>query len=167
MRKHITVLKGDGIGPEIVAEALKVLETVADRYGHHFAYHFADIGGRAIDACGEPLPQETIDACLASDSVLLGAVGGPKWDAMPGDKRPEKGLLGIRKAMGLYSNLRPAQLFSQLANASPLRREIVEAGIDFIVVRELTGGVYFGEHRTETVDGQRVATGRAMLAERG
>ena len=158
MRKRITILKGDGIGPEIVGEALKVLEVIADTYGHHFAYNFCDIGGAAIDAHGTPLPQETIDSCLESHSVLLGAVGGPKWDALPGDKRPEKGLLGIRKAMGLYSNLRPAKLFAQLADASPLRKKIVDAGIDFIVVRELIGGVYFGEHKTETVGGETIAT---------
>lgn len=153
MRKTITVLKGDGIGPEIVNEALKVLEAVAEKYGHHFAYQYADIGGCAIDNSGTPLPQETVDACLAADAVLLGAVGGPKWDTLPGDQRPEKGLLGIRKAMELYSNMRPAKLFPQLADASPLRREIVDAGIDFMVVRELTGGVYFGKRSTEQENG--------------
>lgn len=158
MRKRIAVLKGDGIGPEIVTEALKVLEFVADIFGHHFAYHFLDIGGCAIDAHGTPLPQATIDGCLEADSVLLGAVGGPKWDTLPGVARPEKGLLGIRKALGLYCNLRPARLFGQLADASPLRKEIVDGGIDFMVVRELTGGVYFGAHTTERIDGQRVAT---------
>lgn len=158
MRKKIAVLKGDGIGPEIVGEALKILEVVAEKYNHHFAYNFLDIGGCAIDAHGTPLPQETIDGCLAADATLLGAVGGPKWDNLAGDKRPEKGLLGIRKAMNLYSNLRPAKLFNQLADASPLRKEIVDAGIDFIVVRELTGGVYFGEHKTEEVNGEKVAT---------
>lgn len=165
MRKRITVLKGDGIGPEIVNGALKVLEAVAETYGHHFAYQCMDIGGIAIDNHGVPLPQETIDACLDSDSVLLGAVGGPKWDGLPGDIRPEKGLLGIRKAMGLYANLRPARLFPQLADASPLRREIVEKGIDFVVVRELIGGVYFGEHKTEEVDGELVATDVMPYAE--
>ena len=158
MRKRIAVMKGDGIGPEIVTEALKVLEAVADQFGHHFAYHFVDIGGAAIDSHGTPLPQETIDACLEADSVLLGAVGGPKWDHLSGELRPEKGLLGIRKAMGLFCNMRPAKLFPQLADASPLRTDIVQAGIDFMVVRELTGGVYFGSHQTETVDGERIAT---------
>ncbi|MEG2697599.1 MAG: 3-isopropylmalate dehydrogenase [Ruthenibacterium sp.] len=158
MRKRITVLKGDGIGPEIVAEALKIMEGVAEKFGHHFAYDFADIGGAAIDKCGAALPQSTIDACLASDSVLLGAVGGPKWDSLPGAQRPEKGLLGIRKAMNLFSNIRPARLYPQLAASSPLRADIVANGIDLMVVRELTGGVYFGAHTTQTVEGERIAT---------
>lgn len=165
MRKRIAVLKGDGIGPEIVNEALKVLETVAETYGHHFAYQPLDIGGAAIDKTGVPLPQETIDGCLAADSTLLGAVGGPKWDGMPGEKRPEKGLLGIRSAMGLFANLRPARLFPQLADASPLRADIVARGIDFLVVRELIGGVYFGAHTTGTVNGERVATDVMPYAE--
>lgn len=165
MRKRIAVLKGDGIGPEIVGEALKVLEAVAEQYGHHFAYNFLDIGGIAIDKIGVPLPQETIDGCLEADSTLLGAVGGPKWDNVPGDRRPEKGLLGIRSAMGLFANLRPAKLFPQLADASPLRADIVARGIDFLVVRELIGGVYFGAHKTETVNGERVATDVMPYAE--
>ena len=165
MRKRIAVMKGDGIGPEIVNEALKVLETVASKYGHHFAYNFVDIGGVAIDNHGTPLPQATIDACLEADSVLLGAVGGPKWDGVPGDKRPEKGLLGIRSAMGLFANMRPAKLFPQLAGASPLRGDIVAKGIDFMVARELIGGVYFGELKAETVNGERVATDVMPYAE--
>lgn len=165
MRKRIAVLKGDGIGPEIVGETLKVLEAVAEQYGHHFAYNYLDIGGVAIDKTGVPLPQETIDGCLEADSTLLGAVGGPKWDNVPGDRRPEKGLLGIRSAMGLFANLRPAKLFPQLAEASPLRADIVKRGIDFLVVRELIGGVYFGEHKTETVNGERVATDVMPYAE--
>ena len=165
MRKRIAVLKGDGIGPEIVGEALKVLEAVAVAYGHHFAYQDLDIGGCAIDKTGVPLPRETIDGSLAADSTLLGPVGGPKWDSVPGDRRPEKGLLGIRSAMGLFANLRPAKLFPQLAAASPLRADIVARGIDFLVVRELIGGVYFGEHKTETINSERVATDVMPYAE--
>jgi len=158
MEKKIAVIRGDGIGPEIVAEAIKVLDAVAAKYGHTFTYDEVDMGGIAIDKWGEPLPAAMLDKCLAADSVLLGAVGGPKWDGLPGAQRPEKGLLGLRAGMGLYSNLRPAKLWPQLADASPLKPSIVAKGIDFIVVRELTGGVYFGQHKTETVDGQQVAT---------
>ncbi len=145
MNKHIALLAGDGIGPEITQGAVAVLQAVAARYGHTFTFEPLLIGGCAIDEAGEPLPAHTVKRCLASDSVLLGAVGGPKWDALPGDRRPEKGLLGIRKAMGLYANIRPARLWPALADASPLRRELTKNGIDLIVVRELTGGIYFGE----------------------
>ena len=148
MKKHIAVLAGDGIGPEITAGAVEVLKKVAEKFGHEFTFEPLLMGGCAIDACGEPLPAKTVERCLASDSVLLGAVGGPKWDSLPGDKRPEKGLLGIRKAMGLYSNIRPAKLWKALADASPLKRQLVENGIEIIVVRELTGGIYFGERGT-------------------
>lgn len=158
MERKIAVIRGDGIGPEIVAEAIKVLDAVAVKYGHTFTYDEVDMGGIAIDKWGEPLPAAMLDKCLAADSVLLGAVGGPKWDGLPGAQRPEKGLLALRAGMGLYSNLRPARLWPQLADASPLKPSIVANGIDFIVVRELTGGVYFGQHKTETVDGQQVAT---------
>lgn len=148
MKKHIAVLAGDGIGPEITAGAVEVLKKVAEKFGHKFTFEPLLMGGCAIDACGEPLPAKTVERCLASDSVLLGAVGGPKWDSLPGDKRPEKGLLGIRKAMGLYSNIRPAKLWKALADASPLKKQLVENGIEIIVVRELTGGIYFGERGT-------------------
>ena len=148
MKKHIAVLAGDGIGPEITAGAVEVLKKVAEKFGHKFTFEPLLMGGCAIDACGEPLPAKTVKRCLASDSVLLGAVGGPKWDSLPGDKRPEKGLLGIRKAMGLYSNIRPAKLWKALADASPLKKQLVENGIEIIVVRELTGGIYFGERGT-------------------
>lgn len=148
MKKHIAVLAGDGIGPEITAGAVEVLKKVAEKFRHEFTFEPLLMGGCAIDACGEPLPAKTVERCLASDSVLLGAVGGPKWDSLPGDKRPEKGLLGIRKAMGLYSNIRPAKLWKALADASPLKKQLVENGIEIIVVRELTGGIYFGERGT-------------------
>lgn len=145
MNYSIAVLEGDGIGPEICAGAIKVLNKIGEKYGHEFNFTRYDIGGAAIDACGTPLPEKTVEGCLASDSVLLGAVGGYKWDNMPVDKRPEKGLLGIRKAMGLYSNIRPAKLWKSLVSASPLKYEAVKDGIEIIIVRELTGGIYFGE----------------------
>lgn len=145
MNYNIVVLDGDGIGPEICAGAIKVLNAVGKKYNHTFNFTHKLIGGCAIDKCGIPLPDDTVEACLESDSVLLGAVGGYKWDNLPVDVRPEKGLLGIRKAMGLYSNIRPAKLWASLANASPLKHELVKDGIEIIIVRELTGGIYFGE----------------------
>lgn len=158
MDKKIAVIRGDGIGPEIVNEAIRVLDAVAKKYNHNFEYTDVDMGGCAIDKWGEPLPKEMLEKCLASDSVLLGAVGGPKWDNVPGDKRPEKGLLALRGGMGLYSNNRPAKIWSQLSQASPLKESIVDKGIDFIIVRELIGGVYFGSHTTAKKDGEAVAT---------
>lgn len=145
MKYKIAVLKGDGIGPEIVDEAIKVLNATGQKFGHEFEYTEALIGGAAIDATGKGLPQETLDVCHASDAVLLGAVGGPKWDDLPGDQRPEKALLGIRQDLGLFANLRPAIMFDQLKDACPLKPEKVEGGLDIMVVRELTGGIYFGE----------------------
>ena len=145
MQYDIALLKGDGIGPEIVDSAVRVLERVGAKFSHTFRFSSYLIGGAAIDQTGAPLPDETVDGCLKSDSVLLGAVGGPKWDALPGHLRPEKALLGIRKAMGVYTNLRPAKLYGALSGACPLREEVSAAGFDIMIVRELTGGIYFGE----------------------
>ncbi len=158
MRKTIAVIRGDGIGPEIVAQAIAVLDAVASKFGHEFSYTDVAMGGCAIDAFGDPLPQQSLSACLESDAVLLGAVGGLKWDALPGEARPEKGLLRLRAGMGLYANVRPAKMFKELSSACPLKKESAERGIDFVVVRELTGGAYFGEHKTEEVEGEKRAT---------
>lgn len=144
---NITLIPGDGIGPEIVNGAVTVLDAVSKKYNHKFNYTEVYMGGCAIDKYGVPLPDETVEICKKSDSVLLGAVGGPKWDSVPSEKRPEKGLLGIRKALGLYSNLRPSILKPQLKDASPLKDEKLENGLDVMVVRELTGGIYFGERK--------------------
>ena len=157
MQKTICLLPGDGIGPEIVAEARKVLDVVARKFGHSFAYTEALIGGAAIDAAGCPLPAETVAACKKADAVFLGAVGGPKWDKLDNKTRPEAGLLGIRKELQLFANLRPARLFPELAGACLLRADIARKGLDLIVVRELTGDVYFGEPRgIEVREGKRV-----------
>lgn len=147
MNYNIALLKGDGIGPEIVDCATRVLDVVGVKYGHHFNYNSLLAGGCAIDATGVPLPEDTLTECLKSDSVLLGAVGGPKWDTLPGNLRPEKALLGVRKGLGLYSNLRPAKLYKVLQDRCPLRST---EGFDILIVRELTGGIYFGENGRRT-----------------
>ncbi len=141
----IVTLPGDGIGPDITVEAVKVLDKIASVYGHTFTYEEKLMGGVAIDLAGNSLPQDTIDACKAADAVLLGAVGGPKWDNLPNGDRPEKGLLGIRGALKLFANLRPAILYPQLKHASPLKEEIIGDSLDILIVRELTSGIYFGE----------------------
>ena len=158
MKKNITVLRGDGIGPEIVSEAIKVLDAVGKKYSHEFVYTEVDIGGCSIDKYGVPITEEGMEKCKAADSVLLGAVGGPKWDNVDPMIRPEKALLAVRKELNLFANLRPTKLFPQLASSSPLKEEIVGNGIDLMIVRELTGGIYFGNRRTEEIDGVRVAT---------
>lgn len=161
---NIVVLKGDGIGPEIVDEALKVLDASGEKFGFKFNYDYRLMGGCAIDATGEPLPQETVDACKNSDCVFLGAVGGPKWDTLPGNKRPEAGLLGIRGALGLYANLRPAKIFEPLKTASPIKDSIIGDGLDVMIVRELTGGIYFGERGRREVDGSEAAYDTEMYS---
>ena len=144
MKAKIAVLAGDGVGREIVPEAVKVLKVVGEKFGHSFEFVNGDIGGQAIDKVGVPLPQDTLLLAKQSDAVLLGAVGGPKWEGLDYSLRPERALLGIREALGLYANLRPAKLYPNLTDASTLKKEVVE-GIDILVVRELTGGIYFGK----------------------
>ena len=163
--KTIAVIRGDGIGPEIVDEALRILDAVADLYGHTFVYEDVDMGGVAIDKWGDPLPADMLEKCLRADSVLLGAVGGRKWDGVPADKRPEKGLLRLRAGMGVYANNRPAKIWRQLADASPLKKEIVEKGIDFLIVRELTGGIDFGARQTGEENGERYAADEMRYTE--
>ena len=159
MEYKLAVIPGDGIGPDVVEQTLLVLDKVGEKFGHTFHYQKVLAGGCAIDATGACLPQETIDVCKASDAVLLGAVGGWKWDTLPGDQRPERALLGLRKALGLFANLRPALLFEELADASPLKPEILAGGLDIVVVRELTGGIYFGKRdRYQTEDRGEEAT---------
>lgn len=153
MQYNIAVIKGDGIGPEIVTEAMKTLEVVGQKFGHTFSFQEVLAGGCSIDANGIPLTQETIDLCKAADSVLLGAVGGPKWDDMPSERRPEKALLGLRAALGLFVNLRPAQMHKALADACPIKQEIIGDGFDILVCRELIGDVYFGTHGRRQTEG--------------
>ncbi len=160
----ITLLKGDGIGPEIVDQAVKVLDKVSEKFNFTVEYDEALLGGCAIDATGVPLPEETIAKCKASDSVILGAVGGPKWDTLPGSNRPEAGLLGIRGALGLFANLRPAVIFGPLKSASPIKDEIIGGNLDIMIVRELTGGIYFGERGRKEVDGVPAAWDTEMYS---
>ena len=165
MNKKITVLKGDGIGPEIVDQAIKVLNVIGEKYGHSFDYTEVDIGGCSIDKHGVPITEEGMALCKSADSVLLGAVGGPKWDNVDPSIRPEKALLAVRSELGLFANLRPTKLFPQLADSSPLKESIVGNGIDLMIVRELTGGIYFGKRRTEIINGEKVATDEMTYSE--
>jgi len=156
MKASIAVLPGDGIGPEVVTQAVKVLERIATQFNHQFEFVSADVGGAAIDKTGRPLPDETLQLAKRSDAILLGAVGGPKWEGLSYSVRPERALLGLREQLGLYANLRPAKLYPMLADASTLKPEVI-LGIDLLVVRELTGGIYFGQPKgiEKTPDGER------------
>lgn len=154
---NIAVIKGDGVGPEIIDEGIKVLNKIGEKFNHNFNYKYVLGGGSAIDKTGSPLPDETLNICKDSNCVLLGAVGGPKWDNVSAEIRPEKGLLKLRKELGLYANLRPVNVYNSIKESSPLRSEIVDKGVNFVVVRELTGGIYFGERGLEEVNGENVA----------
>lgn len=169
MTKNIAVIKGDGIGPEIVTEAMKVLDKVAEKYGHKFNYEQLLMGGCSIDVNGVPLTDETIEKAKAADAVLMGSIGGntstSPWYKLPADKRPEAGLLKIRKSLNLFANLRPAVLYNELKEACPLKAEIAEKGFDLVIMRELTGGLYFGARKTEEVNGVTVATDTLTYSE--
>ncbi len=165
MNKTIAVIRGDGIGPEIVEQALRVLRRIEEKYHHQFTFCEVLMGGASIDREGVPLTEQALETARAADAVLLGAVGGPKWDQLPASLRPEKGLLDIRKGLGLFANLRPATLFSELNRACPLKDSITKNGFDLMIVRELTGGLYFGEHKTVTQDSQTYAVDTLIYSE--
>lgn len=158
MHKHIAIIHGDCSSKEIVRETIRVLEAIMHIYGHTFSFTDVAMGGEAFDKYGDPLPDHELEKCINSDAVLLGAIGGPAWDHLPKEKRPETGLLKLRKEMGLYTNLRPAKVYCELSAASPLKQDIVNRGIDLLIVRELTGGIYFGEHSTIGENGTRYAS---------
>lgn len=162
----IALVKGDGIGPEVIHEAVKVLDHIAALYKHRFIFTDVLAGGCAIDATGVPLPEEAVETCLDSDSVLLGAVGGPKWDTLPGNLRPERALLGLRAALGLYANIRPAIMYPALEAACPLKTEITGGKLDLVIVRELTGGLYFGERGRKQTDMGEAAYDTLLYSEK-
>lgn len=165
MKKTITVIPGDGIGQEVVSASLTVLETIAKKFNHTFSYQYALAGGAALDAKGVPLPDETLKLAKSCDAVILGAVGGPKWDSNPQHLKPERALLGLRKELGLYANIRPAKIYSALAEASTLKKEVV-SGVDIVVMRELTGGLYFGKPSGfERRNGEEVGFNTMMYSE--
>ena len=169
MKCNLAVIKGDGIGPEIVEEAMKVLDAVGEKYGHTFSYEQILMGGASIDVHGKPLPDEALEIARNSDAVLMGSIGGDTstspWYQLPAQLRPEAGLLTLRKSLGLFANIRPAYLYEELKEACPLKDEIIGDGFDMVIMRELTGGLYFGERHTEEVDGVRVATDTLTYSE--
>ena len=165
MEKNIVIIEGDGVGPEVVGKAVDVLKKIEEKYSHKFNLEYIDMGGCSIDKYGVPLTDENLEKCNNSDAVLLGSVGGPKWDNVDPDIRPERGLLKLRKGMGLYANIRPTKILKSLEYASPLKETICKDVIDFIMVRELTGGVYFGDHKFEVVDGVKQATDLMLYTE--